>query len=584
LDLTALQSTLRQFAAERDWQPFHTPKNLAMALMVEAAELAELFQWMTPEQSQAACTDRVTQERVADEVSDVLLCLLQIADRTGVDLKRAVGRKLVKNASKHPPVRPGIAAGASGPSRVDTHVLVDWENVRPDDADIRRLVPDVTDVWLFHAPDQKAVGARHASFGEQLTVVKTSRPGRNALDMHLSFYLGHIAARYPEARFVVVSNDQDYLPVLEHAVERGFAARLIGFDAAAAKVAARKTAAKAGSAERRTAARSAAADNVAAEKGAAQETAAKQAAGKQPAAKKVRAQEGASQEGASLERASQKRASQKRASQNGVSQKVAPARTRGSKPPRDGQAEPLTRSRPMPQATQPPSQEASPKPSQPAKRGRKQEPARPAMAAPAPAPTTAPTTAPATARATATATAAGPLKEPASNAAPSKRLHAKASPASTATPAAKTKSSSAKAGTAPATVVTPAQKAPPAKKAAAETSPAKTSAARTSAAKTAPAKTSASNKPASRRPPTAAEARSPRRNGSGALDGNKALAHVLASLKTMSRPTRQARLLATVKSLLGPSADEQAVNAMLAQLLASGKVSIDAAGAVGYAL
>jgi NTP pyrophosphatase (non-canonical NTP hydrolase) len=79
LDLKALQTTLREFAAEREWQPFHTPKNLAMALMVEAAELAEIFQWMTPEQSQAARGDLMLQEQVADEVADVLLYLVQIA-------------------------------------------------------------------------------------------------------------------------------------------------------------------------------------------------------------------------------------------------------------------------------------------------------------------------------------------------------------------------------------------------------------------------------------------------------------------------------------------------------------------------
>ena len=62
LDLKALQLTLREFAAEREWQPFHTPKNLAMALMVEAAELAEIFQWMTPEQSQAVRSDVVLQQ------------------------------------------------------------------------------------------------------------------------------------------------------------------------------------------------------------------------------------------------------------------------------------------------------------------------------------------------------------------------------------------------------------------------------------------------------------------------------------------------------------------------------------------
>ena len=88
------------FAAERDWEQFHTPKNLVMALMVEAAELAEIFQWMTPEQSLTAHSDRVQQEHIGDEVADVLLYLLQLADHSGIDLKRAVGRKLVKNAKK----------------------------------------------------------------------------------------------------------------------------------------------------------------------------------------------------------------------------------------------------------------------------------------------------------------------------------------------------------------------------------------------------------------------------------------------------------------------------------------------------
>ena len=70
MDLHHLQAQLRDFAAERHWQPFHTPKNLAMALMVEAAELAEVFQWMTPEQSVAASGDPATRERIADEVLD----------------------------------------------------------------------------------------------------------------------------------------------------------------------------------------------------------------------------------------------------------------------------------------------------------------------------------------------------------------------------------------------------------------------------------------------------------------------------------------------------------------------------------
>ncbi|MES2296594.1 MAG: nucleotide pyrophosphohydrolase [Pseudomonadota bacterium] len=103
LDIKALQHLLRQFAAERHWQPFHTPKNLSTALMVEAAELAEIFQWMTPEQSLATAQDAALHERIGDEIADVLLYLLQVADHTGVDIQDAVRRKLVKNAAKHPP-------------------------------------------------------------------------------------------------------------------------------------------------------------------------------------------------------------------------------------------------------------------------------------------------------------------------------------------------------------------------------------------------------------------------------------------------------------------------------------------------
>ena len=237
MDIEALQTTLRTFAAERDWLPFHTPKNLSTALVVEAAELAEIFQWMTPEQSLAAHADAVLREQIADEVADVFLYLLQIADHSRVDLKRAVGRKLVKNAKKHPPVRTGLPAGTAAASAIETHVLVDWENVQPREDDIRALVPDVTDVWLFHGPNQKVDEAHHASFGTRATPVKIARSGKNALDFHLSFYMGYIASRHPDARFVVVSKDKGYGPMIEHAGELGFSARQVGFGApkAAAK-------------------------------------------------------------------------------------------------------------------------------------------------------------------------------------------------------------------------------------------------------------------------------------------------------------------------------------------------------------
>ena len=113
MDIPALQQQLRQFAAARQWPPFHTPKNLAMALVVEAAELAEIFQWHTPEESQVAGAEPAQHERIADEVADVLLYLVQLADHCGVDVDAAVLRKLQKNALKYPPP---AAPAAPGPA------------------------------------------------------------------------------------------------------------------------------------------------------------------------------------------------------------------------------------------------------------------------------------------------------------------------------------------------------------------------------------------------------------------------------------------------------------------------------------
>ena len=120
MDLPALQQRLRAFAAERAWQPYHTPKNLAMALMVESAELLELFQWLTPEESARLTADPAQRERVADELADVLLYLLQLADHTGIDLHTAVERKLLKNAAKHPV--PSAAQQVSAAAAGDPHV------------------------------------------------------------------------------------------------------------------------------------------------------------------------------------------------------------------------------------------------------------------------------------------------------------------------------------------------------------------------------------------------------------------------------------------------------------------------------
>lgn len=102
MDLEKWQVRLRTFAEERDWEQFHTPKNLAMALSVEASELQEIFQWLTPEQSfqvmsgQRACD-------VEDEVADVMIYLLRLVDILGIDLERAVAAKISRNASRFPP-------------------------------------------------------------------------------------------------------------------------------------------------------------------------------------------------------------------------------------------------------------------------------------------------------------------------------------------------------------------------------------------------------------------------------------------------------------------------------------------------
>ena len=292
MDIAQLQQTLRQFAAERDWEQFHTPKNLAMALMVEVAELAEIFQWMTPEQSRTAHGDKVLHEQIGDELADVLLYLLQLADHSAIDLKRAVGRKLVKNARKHPPTRLGLPTGPLVPLQVASHVLVDWENVQPKDSEIKALVPDVTHVWIFHGINQKKAEANQGAFGENLTLVPIVRPGKNALDFHLSFYMGYITSRNPDARIVVISNDQGYGPMLGHAQDLGFAARQVGFGKAHAavptqKIAAKNAPVKKAPAKKATVAKKASAQPQAKAALPASKVAAKNAVGKTPSPKVV---------------------------------------------------------------------------------------------------------------------------------------------------------------------------------------------------------------------------------------------------------------------------------------------------------
>ena len=98
--MIALRDTLRKFVAERDWNKFHSPKNLAMALSVEAAELMEHFQWLTEEQSRRLAPEKLAQVR--DEMADVLVYLVRLADKLDVDLLTAAAKKIEKNALKYP--------------------------------------------------------------------------------------------------------------------------------------------------------------------------------------------------------------------------------------------------------------------------------------------------------------------------------------------------------------------------------------------------------------------------------------------------------------------------------------------------
>ena len=100
MDIDKVQARLREFAHRRHWGQFHSPKNLSMALSVEVAELVEHFQWLTQEESKSL--DLVKTEQVAEELADIQIYLLMLADRLGVELESAVEAKIDKNAKKYP--------------------------------------------------------------------------------------------------------------------------------------------------------------------------------------------------------------------------------------------------------------------------------------------------------------------------------------------------------------------------------------------------------------------------------------------------------------------------------------------------
>jgi hypothetical protein len=111
----------------------------------------------------------------------------------------------------------------------EQHLLVDYENVQPSIEDLLKLAPQLTDVWLFHGPGQVKRAEQLKAAHERVTLVPHSGKGKNALDFHLSFYLGYVAAKHPEASLMVVANDKGYDSMIGHAKELGFTATRVGF-------------------------------------------------------------------------------------------------------------------------------------------------------------------------------------------------------------------------------------------------------------------------------------------------------------------------------------------------------------------
>jgi NTP pyrophosphatase (non-canonical NTP hydrolase) len=103
LEINALQKLLHDFAAARDWRRFHNPKNLAASVAIEAGELLECFQWLSDDQSESIKRRPAKLAKVQDEIADVLIYLVHLADVLGIDLEQAVVDKIERNGRRYPP-------------------------------------------------------------------------------------------------------------------------------------------------------------------------------------------------------------------------------------------------------------------------------------------------------------------------------------------------------------------------------------------------------------------------------------------------------------------------------------------------
>ena len=100
--VAAMKDAIRNFAAVRGWNPYHTPKNLAMALASEVGELCEVFRWLTPDVWVAPAADPALREAIADELADVANIVFLLSEHTGIDLSDAIAAKVAKNEIKYP--------------------------------------------------------------------------------------------------------------------------------------------------------------------------------------------------------------------------------------------------------------------------------------------------------------------------------------------------------------------------------------------------------------------------------------------------------------------------------------------------
>lgn len=100
LNLGQIQKKMANFAQEREWQQFHSPKNISMALTVESSELMEIFQWMSEEDSKNP--DTKTREKIKEEVADVLLYTFRLADLLNINIEEVISKKMEKNARNYP--------------------------------------------------------------------------------------------------------------------------------------------------------------------------------------------------------------------------------------------------------------------------------------------------------------------------------------------------------------------------------------------------------------------------------------------------------------------------------------------------